>query len=472
MIPITTDVRLKHGIPKTVASIIVGTFLFHVFFQGLIDFKLVGQDFRWKNLAFHFDDPDLWSLLTSIFTHGDYWHWAGNMLYLWIFGSILEDRLGAGRFFGLFLFCGFAATGLHWSLLDIAQHYLHLPQTVKELDSLGASGAISGLMGMAMARFYQARVLLLMKVSPTLWVRRYIPIWTFCLFTLGLDLWGLFSGDHVAHLTHLGGFIGGLAVGPFLGLRKQSEEEIHLDLGLQFRQARAFKPALDEFREALKINPENAFTYECIGYCYLGLHRPDKTADTHREDARRKFEEALEIYLKQEKFQEATVLFERLMKFFDVKDFPEKIPVLLRAQQPQDGLAQAVLTSDPGERRRVLLENFTGQAHRGSYQGAYQALQELKGLLEPEEMAPGTLEQAGEVCLRVKDQKGAEVFFERLSKKGDDRQTVRALSVLSRRWLRTPKQRQLAVLYKNAEERLLNLKLFDEWLQLGEKLAK
>ena len=472
MIPITTDVRLKRGIPKTVTGIIVGTFILHVAVQGLIDFGVVDHHFRWDYLAFHFDDPDLFNWLTSVFTHADYWHWFGNMLYLWIFGSILEDRFGPWKFLGLFLLCGFAATGFHWGLVDMAQNYLNLPETVKLQSTIGASGAIAGLMGMAMARFYQARVLLVIKVTPTLWTRRYIPIWVFCTYTVLWDIWGFFTGDQIAHLTHIGGFLGGLAVAPFLHLRKESREEAHMEMGQLCRESRAFQPAIQEFQEVLKINPGNTPAHEQLGFCFLGLHRPDKTADTYREQARVRFEEALELYLKEGKFNEATLLFERLMKFFDVKEFQGKIPVLLNAQQPSDGMAQAVLTSDPAERRRILLENFKAQGHRGSYQAAHQTLQELRGLLEPEDMEPATLELAGEVCLRVQDQKGVEVYFERLSKKGNERQTVRALTMLSRGWLKTPKQMHLAVLYRHAEERLANLKLFDEWVQLGEKLAQ
>jgi membrane associated rhomboid family serine protease len=471
MIPLTTDVRLKRGLPKTVIGIIVGTFLLHVIVQAGIDFKWLDPHFRSRYMAFHYDDPDPVDWLLSIFAHSSYWHWFGNMFYLWIFGSILEDRLGALKFFLLFLVCGLAANALEMGTYSLLLYVLNIPISDFRISTIGASGAISGIMGLSMFRFYKAKVLLVFKVPAAFyWVRRYIPIWVFCFVDLLGDFIGIFLGDNVAHLAHIGGFLGGLAAARFLGLKEQSAEEIHLDLGQEYREARMFKPAAEEFETALKIKPENALANENLGFCYWGLHLPNKVGDTYLERSRLRFEKALELYLKQEKYSEATLLYEKLMKWFSAKDFPEKIPVILRAHQARDGLSQAVLTDDPKERRRILEENFMSQAHRGVYQAAHLSLRDLLPMMEVSEMEPSFLEAAGEVCLRMKDQEGVETFFDQLSKKGDERQAVRALTVLSRYWLKTPKQLRLVQLYRAAEERLMYIKSSDEWVQLGGQL--
>jgi membrane associated rhomboid family serine protease len=470
MIPLTTDVRLKRGIPPAVTAIIVGTLLLHVAVQSCIDFGWAEKDFRWKWMTFQLEDPNPFDWFLSLFSHANYGHWFGNMVFLWIFGSILEDRLGSLKFFLLFLASGFAADALQLSVYGLILYVLHSPISDFHMKSLGASGAISGIMGLAMSRFYKAKVLLLFQYNLVVWRRIAIPIWVFCAYTLGGDIIGFFTKDHVAHLSHIGGFLGGLAAAGWLGLKKESQEELWMEQAVLFRDSKMYADALREFQQVLALNPDNALAHQESGFCYWGLHNPARTGDPNLEKARKAFAEALELFLKQGKHHEAMLLFERVLKFFKLSDFPEKIPILLRAHQTPGDFAQALLTDDPAERLKILQENFKGQFHRGSYSSARQTLRELAEVLETRLMEPSLLEAAGEVCSRVKDQPGLDLYFEFLGKTGDERQTVRALSVLARTWMRTPKQTRLAFLYKGAKERLPKLDAFDEWVQLGEQL--
>lgn len=470
MIPLTTDVRLKRGIPKTVTGIIVGTLILHVVVQACIEFGWVGKDFRWEWMTFRFDDPNPFDWFLSIFSHGNYWHWFGNMLFLWIFGSILEDRLGSLKFFGLFIICGAAADGLQMAIYTLVLYALKLPITDYHMKSLGASGAIAGIMGLTMFRFYKAKVILLFNFGLVLWKRISIPIWVFCLYNLFSDLVGTLLDDGIAHLAHIGGFFGGLAAARFLGLKKESMEEVHLERATLLRELRSYAEAIEVFKQVLALNPQNALAHQESGFCYLGIQNPRNSSDPNKEYARWHFTQALELYLKQGNYQDATSLYERLMKYFKTVDFPEKIPLLLRSQQDKGVGPQAVLTDDPVERRRILEENFKGLYHRGSYPSAHSTLQELLAFQEAEELDLSLLEAAAEVCVRMKAQGEAEDHFERLAKKGDERQTVRAMTVLARSWLRTPKQLQLNVLYRRAQERLSKLDAYDEWIKLGEQL--
>src|SRR5581483_3886264 len=331
----------------------------------------------------------------------------------WIFGSILEDRLGSLKFFLLFLFCGAVSGLIYFGMCYLAIQLIDIP--MPHLRTLGASGAISGIMGLAMYRFSKAKVLLTFpSIGFLMFFSRSIPIWIFCVYKIGGDCLGLLSDDNVAHMAHIGGFLGGLIAGRYLGLKKESQEELLMESATNFREAKMYKDAAEKYEQILALNPNNALARQELGFCYWGLHNPTKTNDPYWEKSRQQLTQALELYLKEDKHHEGLVLYEKLMKYFKAKDFPEKIQFLLNAYQKGQGLSLAVLTSDPEEKKKILLENFKGQAHRGSYQAAYQTLQELRELLDPENLDASILELAGETCLRVSDQKGAETYFERL----------------------------------------------------------
>ena len=93
------------------------------------------------------------SLLTSMFLHGGWLHFLGNMLYLWIFGDNVEDRVGHGRFIVFYLTCGLAAT-----LAQVVSN----PTSVVPIA--GASGAIAGVMGAYFVLFPRSRVLTLLPL--------------------------------------------------------------------------------------------------------------------------------------------------------------------------------------------------------------------------------------------------------------------------------------------------------------------
>ncbi|QRY79583.1 rhomboid family intramembrane serine protease [Pseudomonas sp. PDNC002] len=138
-------------------------------------------------------------LFGSMFLHGSFWHLAGNMVFLFIFGFALEAALGRAMYLGLYLFSGLCS-GLLWWALD--------PSWV---PGIGASGAISGLMGMYIGVyglrrirfFYWLGPLLGYFKAPALWI---LPLW------LGKELYGLVrAADHVNYYAHIGGLISGFA---------------------------------------------------------------------------------------------------------------------------------------------------------------------------------------------------------------------------------------------------------------------
>ena len=142
------------------------------------------------------------TVFTSMFLHGGWMHLGGNLLYLWIFGDNVEDALGRGRFVAFYLLCGVAAA---------------LVQTVSETTSIvpmiGASGAISGVLGAYLRLFPHAQVRVLVPLFIVFYTIR-VPAWVV------LGLWFLFQlassamiqpgQGGVAFFAHIGGFLSGL----------------------------------------------------------------------------------------------------------------------------------------------------------------------------------------------------------------------------------------------------------------------
>jgi membrane associated rhomboid family serine protease len=147
-------------------------------------------------------EGDLWvspagSIFTAMFLHGGFFHLAGNMLYLWIFGDNVEDRIGRGRFIAFYLICG--------AIAALAQA---LPDTRSTVPMIGASGAVSGVLGAYAVLYPRANVLVAM---PFLLAR--VP----ALLVLGVWFAGQLASSMVAQpgaggvafAAHIGGFVGG-----------------------------------------------------------------------------------------------------------------------------------------------------------------------------------------------------------------------------------------------------------------------
>ena len=149
--------------------------------------------------------PPMLTLATSMFLHGGVMHIGGNMLYLWIFGNNIEDVMGHGRFILFYLLCGVAAA---------YAHAVTAPDSL--VPMIGASGAISGVLGAYLLLFPRARVLTLipfgivmhMEYIPAAWL---LGLWILLQFFNGtLSLGG--GGGGVAWFAHVGGFLAGMAL--------------------------------------------------------------------------------------------------------------------------------------------------------------------------------------------------------------------------------------------------------------------
>lgn len=155
------------------------------------------------------------TLLSSQFLHGGFFHVGGNLLYLWVFGNNIEDRLGHIKFLIFYLGCG-ALAGLTQWIFD--------PSSA--VPTIGASGAIAGVMGAYILRFPRARIVTLIPLIIFFTTVRipavfFLGFWfvqqaLFSIASLSNDV-SVGSGG-VAYWAHSGGFVFGLILGPLLGL--------------------------------------------------------------------------------------------------------------------------------------------------------------------------------------------------------------------------------------------------------------
>jgi len=154
--------------------------------------------------------PAYTTLITSMFLHGGWMHLIGNMLYLWVFGNNIEDVMGHGRYIVFYLACGILATFSH-----------ALTDTASPIPMVGASGAISGILGAYILLFPHAHVLVLM---PGIGMTRIaagivLGMW----FVMQLLSGGMSIGSRgggVAFFAHIGGFLAGMAL---IGFFKRPE---------------------------------------------------------------------------------------------------------------------------------------------------------------------------------------------------------------------------------------------------------
>ncbi|GAO44978.1 rhomboid family intramembrane serine protease [Flavihumibacter petaseus] len=231
LFPISDDNSDRHITPYITWAIILINVLVFIFLQGMganiaftyafstvpaeilnntdiiTDGKVIrdlasGQSFQVPGLQ-PTPIPVYGTILTSMFMHGGFGHLAGNMLYLWIFGDNLENRLGHMRYLLFYLLCGIIAS---------LSHVLFTAYTGADplVPSLGASGAISGVLGGYLLLYPNRRVNALLG-----WLIIAIPSWIALGMWIVLQLvsgFGAIAGeaDGVAYAAHIGGFAAGL----------------------------------------------------------------------------------------------------------------------------------------------------------------------------------------------------------------------------------------------------------------------
>jgi membrane associated rhomboid family serine protease len=211
MIPLR-DTIPSGRVPIFTYLIIAANVVVFVYEASLSDRQAAALIMHWGLSPVHFR---FGNLVTSMFLHGGLLHLLGNMLFLYIFGDNVEDRLGHLRYLVFYLLCGVAA--------GAAQAFSSPDSSV---PMVGASGAIAGVLGAYLLFFPGARVVTLVPIFFFLQVLEIPAVFFLGLWFLGQFLLGVSSlGTHaaaggVAFWAHIGGFVAGMVLGPVLRERR------------------------------------------------------------------------------------------------------------------------------------------------------------------------------------------------------------------------------------------------------------
>jgi len=228
MLPIGDDDSDRRSAPIINYLLIAINILVFVFLQGMggnekftYAFSTVPAEIlTGKDLATGVLEPTpipvYFTLITSMFMHGGWAHLLGNMLFLWVFGDNIENRIGHMRYLIFYLVCGIIASLSH----------VFVSGSDSLTPSLGASGAISGVLGGYLLLFPSRRVRVIMGRGITT-VPAFVALGIWIVFQV-ISQMGVLGGDQggggVAYAAHIGGFIAGLALIKLfdIGVRKDS----------------------------------------------------------------------------------------------------------------------------------------------------------------------------------------------------------------------------------------------------------
>ena len=204
MLPVATNLRITKT-PGITYSIVAANVLIHLLVTWNTNFVISDRVVR----AFGFDPASFGNLsaiptlVTSMFLHADMLHLFGNMIFLLVFGKRVENQLEAANFLTFYLGTGISAC---------LAHMLMVPDSLAPL--IGASGAISGVLGAFFICNPTARITLVLEPVLIYFLRRitirvpawiFLPVWCFLQISMGLRQ----HGSNVAFWAHVGGFLAG-----------------------------------------------------------------------------------------------------------------------------------------------------------------------------------------------------------------------------------------------------------------------
>ncbi len=251
MIPVGTNLSRKN-FPWVTVTLLLANWLIFLFFHET-DINIAF--FIWRYFYSTPGDQYPWQLITSLFLHADFWHLFGNSIFLWVFGIFVEDKLGWKVYLYLYFLTGIASNLIHGTMVGIfMRENLFIP-------SLGASGAISGIMGIYLYRCHYSKIKLL--ISIWLPIRIQVPaviiliLWFLRDFMGGIDT---IRGIHhnVAFWAHVGGFAAGLGSCKYLRYEVEArKEKLEFVAETTLEQSVGYGEGIKAAETLLQTDPDN-----------------------------------------------------------------------------------------------------------------------------------------------------------------------------------------------------------------------
>lgn len=304
VIPVGTNLNLKRFPWVTIILLFVNWLLFITFSRDFysIDFWLTRYLYAVPGEQYP------WQLVTSMFFHVSLLHILGNSLFLLVFGPPAEDKLGWRDYLFLYFFTGISANLLHGMMSGLfLRDELFIP-------SLGASGAISGVMGIYLYRCYYSKIKLMfhLLLPYRIKIPGYIilPLWFAQDFMGGIDsIRGI--GRNIAFWAHVGGFAAGFGASKYLQYEIQAKKE-----KLEFVAENTLKTftgngeGIEAAETLLKMNPDNP-------ELHLGLAEA-KSRWRASLEGKAHYEKAIKLLLEKEPQKAMEVFIEYWGKYLNV----------------------------------------------------------------------------------------------------------------------------------------------------------
>jgi membrane associated rhomboid family serine protease len=165
---------------------------------------------------------NLHTLFTSMFLHADIWHIGGNMLFLYVFGDNIEDTFGHARYLAFYFISGLTA-----DLAFIGTQLLSSDPTALLVPTIGASGAIAGVLGAYLILYPRARILTLIFIGLVFIVPLpailFLGFWLIYQLIYSLLALGVEAATGIAYWAHIGGFVAGIFFGLVWRGRKRKQ---------------------------------------------------------------------------------------------------------------------------------------------------------------------------------------------------------------------------------------------------------
>jgi membrane associated rhomboid family serine protease len=337
MIPVGTNLSRKNFPWATIGLLLAnwaifialnGSYFYLEFFIRRYFFSIPGEQYPWQ-------------LITALFFHANFWHLFGNSIYLWVFGIFVEDKLGWKAYLFLYFLTGIAAGLIHGIMVGLfMREKIFVP-------SLGASGAISGIMGIYLYRCYYSKIKLL--VSIFLPIRIQIPaviilgIWFLQDFMGGIDsIRGIYR--NVGFWAHVGGFLSGFGACKYLHYEIQArKEKLEFVAETTLNQSVGYGVGIKAAEKLLETEPDNP-------ELHLNLARA-KTRFRASAEGKDHYEKAIKQFLERNTEKAVEAFIEYWRKYITVlpAKYQVRLSLLLNKNLDTDLSAhtlQALIDSD------------------------------------------------------------------------------------------------------------------------------
>ncbi len=300
-LPIGTDARVR-GIPWATLALLVANV---AVFAAL--HAVAGAEAFAYRLAFKAGQPTIHSAITSLFLHAGPLHLLGNMVFLGVFGPPLESRLGPARYLIAYIACGWLAN------LAQAAWILGMLPELASIPIIGASGAVSGLMGLFLVRLYFAR---LRFASVTLlFLQGMMKPSRFTLpAVVGIALWFALqfiyhlieAAPETAYICHLSGAVFGALFAWAMGLAPEGRLENLVASGARYAARGEWFAALGEYEAYLGQAPLDPEIVAQVARIQRVTHQEGQAAD--------RFREAVHLWLQRGEIRQACDAYEEMKR--------------------------------------------------------------------------------------------------------------------------------------------------------------